>query len=90
MYIDFDTFLEIYGRQFRENPSTEEDLVEAFKTFDHEGLGFAMQGELRQMLATLGDTMTEDEIDEFIKESNADPSGRINYEDFAKALAAKL
>ena len=58
--------------QFVNNDETVEDLIEAFKFWDSDGSGKITVDEIRQALTTLGDVLSEDEINALIKE--ADPT----------------
>ena len=59
---------------------TEEGLLEAFRTFDKDGNGNISVVELRQAMTNLGERLTDEEVDEMIKEAEKDGSGLVNYE----------
>ncbi len=48
--------------------------------FDKNGDGFISASELRQVMATLGEHLSEEEIREMITEADVDGDGRVNYE----------
>lgn len=58
----------------------EEDLREAFKVFDKDGNGQISQSELKQVMLSLGENLTEDEIEEMVLEADIDGDGQVNYE----------
>ncbi|KAK6183444.1 hypothetical protein SNE40_010925 [Patella caerulea] len=64
------------------------DFKEAFKTFDREGQGFISSAEVRQVLVSLGDRMTDEEVDEIIKftDTREDLEGNIKYEEFIEKI----
>merc|ERR1712061_861832 len=68
---------------------TEEELIEAFKVFDRDGNGFISAAELRHVMTNLGEKLTDEEVDEMIREADVDGDGQINYEEFVKMMMAK-
>merc|ERR1712094_122908 len=77
--IDFPEFLSLMARKMKD---TEEELVEAFKVFDRDGNGFISAAELRHVMTNLGEKLTDEEVDEMIREADVDGDGQINYEEF--------
>merc|ERR1719498_815437 len=68
---------------------TEEELIEAFKVFDRDGNGFISAAELRHVMTNLGEKLTDEEVDEMIREADVDDDGQINYEEFVKMMMSK-
>jgi len=58
----------------------EEELREAFRVFDKDGNGFISAAELRHVMTNLGEKLTDDEVDEMIREADLDGDGMVNYE----------
>mmetsp|Transcript_36164 Transcript_36164/g.96061 ORF Transcript_36164/g.96061 Transcript_36164/m.96061 type:complete len:164 (-) Transcript_36164:238-729(-) len=58
----------------------EEQLIEAFKTFDKDGTGFITVAQLRYMLLCLGEKLDDHEADEFIEFADKDKTGEVEYE----------
>ena len=83
--IEFNEFLELYARKMKE-PDTEEDLIEAFKTFDKDGSGVISANKLKHIMVVLGGKLTEEEVDEMFKEADIDKDGFINYHEFVKTM----
>jgi len=86
--IDFPEFLSLMARKMKDT-DTEEELIEAFKVFDRDGNGFISAAELRHVMTNLGEKLTDEEVDEMIREADVDGDGQINYEEFVKMMMAK-
>ena len=67
--IDFPEFLSLMARKMKDT-DTEEELIEAFKVFDRDGNGFISAAELRHVMTNLGEKLTDDEVDEMIREAD--------------------
>eukprot|EP00116_Pleurobrachia_bachei_P014416 sb/3474678/ len=65
--VDFPEFIEILVKNMAEGDA-EEELLEAFKVLDAEGFGYINSGELRNVLTTLGEKLTDEDLDDMIKE----------------------
>ena len=76
--------------EFTKNEDTVEDLIEAFKFWDSDGSGKITVDEIRQALTTLGDVLSEDEINALIKEADPTDIGVIDYEYYSKILFRKI
>ena len=86
--IDFPEFLTMMARKMKDTDS-EEEILEAFKVFDKDGNGFISAAELRHIMANLGEKLTDEEVDEMIREADIDGDGQINYEEFVKMMMSK-
>lgn len=51
--------------------------------------GFISAAELRHVMTNLGEKLTDEEVDEMIREADVDGDGQINYEEFVKMMMAK-
>eukprot|EP01101_Sappina_pedata_P012468 TRINITY_DN858_c0_g1_i1.p2 TRINITY_DN858_c0_g1~~TRINITY_DN858_c0_g1_i1.p2 ORF type:complete len:171 (-),score=103.93 TRINITY_DN858_c0_g1_i1:134-625(-) len=82
-FFDFSDFLALAARSNKPQMN-EEVLVAAFRRFDPSGKGSIPVAEFRHAMGALGDILSNEELDQFIKE--ADQGGAINYRDYAKRL----
>ncbi|PKC60368.1 calmodulin [Rhizophagus irregularis] len=64
-------------------------MAQAFKVFDKDGNGFISAAELRHVMTNLGEKLTDEEVDEMIREADVDGDGQINYEEFVKMMMTK-
>lgn len=59
----------------------------AFKIFDKDGNGYITRKELKQAMSKLDPTLSDEDINDMLKEADADNDGLINYEgDFRKRV----
>jgi calmodulin len=86
--IDFKEFLCLMVKKMKDT-DTDEELLEAFKVFDRDGNGFITSHELRNVMNSLGENLTPEEIEEMIKEADLDNDGQIDYEEFVKMMMSK-
>lgn len=86
--IDFPEFLTLMARKMKDSDS-EEEIREAFRVFDRDGNGFISTAELRHVMTSIGEKLSEDEVNEMIKEADVDGTGQIDYNDFVSTILSK-
>lgn len=64
-------------------------LKDAFTVFDKEGKGTIASAEVRDLLASLPEQLSDDDVDDLIYELDPDRSGTIDIEHFVKMIYAK-
>ena len=85
--IDFDEFMILMTKSSLDT-QTEDEVINAFRVFDKEGNGLIASSELKHIMMTIGDKMTEEEADEMVNEADIDEDGMINYEEFVRMMMA--
>ncbi|CAN6597792.1 calmodulin [Trichomonascus vanleenenianus] len=87
---DFETFVKIVNRPDGFRPLGEpEDYIRGFQVFDKDQTGFIGVGELRYILTSLGEKLTDAEVDELLKGVNVTRDGNVNYNEFVKSILAQ-
>lgn len=86
--IDFKEFLGLMARKMKET-DTEEELIEAFKVFDRDGNGLISAHELRFVMTTAGEQLSDEDIDEMIRDADLDGDGYIDYEEFVRLMMSQ-
>ncbi|KAK0148937.1 Calmodulin [Merluccius polli] len=86
--IDFPEFLTMMARKMKDTDS-EEEIREAFRVFDKDGNGYISAAELRHVMTNLGEKLTDEEVDEMIREADIDGDGQVNYEDYTNSKSVE-
>lgn len=86
--IDFQEFLGLMAWKMKET-DIEEELIEAFKVFDRDGNGLISAHELRFVMSTSGEQLSEEDIEEMIREADENGDGYIDYEEFVKMMMSQ-
>jgi len=84
-YVDFDEFLVTMAKKVKEADSGDE-FREAFRIFDTQGDGFISAEKLKHVATTLGETLTDDEINEMIREADKDDNGIVDFNEFVDMM----
>lgn len=86
--IDFPEFLTMMARKMRDSDSQAE-IFEAFRVFDKDGDGKIDKGELKHVLTSIGEKLTEEEVDEMLREADTNNDGVIDIKEFSNLLVNK-
>jgi Ca2+-binding EF-hand superfamily protein len=85
----FEEFIPLYKELMNEKDTgTFADFMEAFKTFDREGQGFISGAELRHLLTSLGEKLSDLEVDDILRyiDLTEDLEGNVKYEECIKKV----
>ncbi|KAF9607026.1 hypothetical protein IFM89_030799 [Coptis chinensis] len=85
--IEFGEFLNLMAEKIKE-VDADEELKEAFRVFDKDQNGFISANELRHVMISLGESLTDEEANQMIKEADLDGDGQVNYEEFVRMMLA--
>ncbi|KAL6847077.1 hypothetical protein ACP4OV_022930 [Aristida adscensionis] len=92
--IDFAEFLALMARKTARDGGgaaagdgeAEEELREAFKVFDKDQNGFISAAELRHVMISLGEKLTDEEVAQMIREADLDGDGQVNFDEFVRMM----
>jgi len=86
--VDVPTLCQIVTKRVREIKTNPEELKDAFQVFDKQGTGLISVQDLKLSLTSLGERLTDEELDELIREVDQNGEGMVNYEDVVRVLLA--
>ncbi|KAF8823390.1 calmodulin-like protein [Lentinula edodes] len=86
--IDFKEFLSMMAKKFKDTDS-EEEIRQAFQVFDKDGNGTISAKELKAVMESLGEKLSDKEVDAMIQEADLDGDGCINYQEFVNMMLSK-
>jgi hypothetical protein len=67
-------------RSYKKPDEIKDDLKKAFQIFDINGDGYISREELREVLTKMGESMTEQEVDEMMEKADKNGDGKIDYD----------
>ncbi|ELR22469.1 calmodulin, putative [Acanthamoeba castellanii str. Neff] len=71
------------------NRELEHEIKEAWKALDKDKDGVISASDLRHVLTTVGEKLTEEEIVALLQEADADKNGKIKFDHFLQVMLAK-
>ena len=86
--VDFNGFMELMAKKMKEK-EMDEELIEAFKTFDKDNKGYYTVDELKDVMAHYGEKLTDEEVKLMFDETDVDHDGHVTFEDFVLMMMAK-
>lgn len=83
--INFTMFLTMFGEKLM-GTDPEDVIKNAFQCFDDNGDGKINDEYLRELLTTMGDRFTDDQVDQLFHDAPISNNGDFNYVEFTKQL----
>jgi Ca2+-binding EF-hand superfamily protein len=85
--VGFEDFCRVI-EQKRQDNFTEEQVTGYLQTFDHQEAGYIEVKELREVMTSMGERLTQDEMQSIIADFDARGEGRIKIKHLARRLLA--
>ena len=63
-------------------------MREAFRAFDKNGNGFISAEELKYVMTNLGERLTDEEVNEMLREADINRDGQLDYEEFVTMMTS--
>lgn len=86
--IDFEEFSDMLDKT-KSIADPEADLKEAFRVFDLDGDGVITAKELKLVMHSLGQPVSQPDIDEMMKEADINSDGQVDFSDFVAMMSKK-
>ncbi|XP_064483637.1 myosin regulatory light chain sqh [Ornithodoros turicata] len=83
--INFTMFLTLFGERLQ-GTDPEEVIKNAFACFDEENVGIIHEERLRDLLTSMGDRFSDEDVDEMYREAPIDKNGMFDYLEFTRIL----
>ncbi len=83
--VSFETFISWFSQSYKD-PYSESIVAKAFRVFDLSNSGVLPISKFRELLSSLGDSMTAEEIEDIIREIPVDSRGNFDYVVLARKL----
>ena len=86
--IDFEEFLDMMTARMSDK-DTREDINKVFRLFDDDGTGSISLKNLRRVARELGETMTDEELQEMIDRADSNGDSLVSADDFYNIMTKK-
>lgn len=87
--IEFDGFIMLMALKLKET-EIEDELKEAFKSFDRKTKGYYTMEDLKAMVYQYGERIPDEEIEKMFREQDINQNGQITFEEFVRIVMAKF
>ncbi|KAL2920527.1 putative calcium-binding protein CML13 [Bienertia sinuspersici] len=85
--IDYDRFVDLMRKHLWARPKSVE-LRKAFKVIDSDDDGYVDVVELRRVMTTMGESLDEEEFDEWIQSLGVNHDGNVSYDEIIAPMVA--
>lgn len=86
--IDFEEFLDMMTARMSDK-DTREDINKVFRLFDDDGTGSISLKNLRRVARELGETMTDEELQEMVDRADSNGDSLVSADDFYNIMTKK-
>ena len=86
--IDFEEFLDMMTARMSDK-DTREDVSKVFRLFDDDSSGTITLRNLRRVARELGETMTDEELQEMVDRADSNGDGAVTMDDFYNIMTKK-
>ena len=87
--IDFEEFLDMMTARMSDK-DTREDISKVFRLFDDDNTGTITLRNLRRVARELGETMTDEELQEMVDRADSNGDGAVTLDDFFNIMCKKI
>jgi Ca2+-binding EF-hand superfamily protein len=86
--IEFEAFMALMAKKIKES-EIQDELQETFKTFDRGNKGYYDLDDLRAMVFSYGEKISDEEIVKMFEEQDMNKNGKITFDEFVSIIRAK-
>ncbi|KAJ2160189.1 hypothetical protein GGF46_002451 [Coemansia sp. RSA 552] len=83
---DLQGFIQMLQRGSKTADQEQQEVEEAFHVFDKNNVGYLTTSELRRIMTTMGEKLTNQEVDEMLAEAGVGANDNFDYRAFSKML----
>ena len=84
--LEFEEFLVVMAENAAQGGGGGNEFMEAFQLFDKDGSGKISASELKAVLHSLGQNVTDEQVQMMMDEADVDGDGEIDYMEFVKMM----
>lgn len=85
--VDFSEFLSMAAQKVLDGADDQQQLRDIFEEYNYSHTGHITASNLQQIMGSMGYKLSPEEADEMIREADLDGDGKMNFEDFRRAMS---